>query len=315
MPDIAIIIPCHNEAVTIAKVVADFRRELPDAQIHVFDNCSTDDTASIARGAGAEVHFVPVKGKGSVVRQMFVEVEADVLVMVDGDDTYPSDRVHDLVQPVLANRAAMVVGTRLSRHASNSFRRFHVFGNHLVLSTINFLFKAKLTDTLSGYRAFSREFALTTPILSRGFEVETEITLHALEYNLPVIEIEVPYGERPAGSTSKLNTFRDGARVIASILRLYKDYRPLAFFGILGMLAVLLGIVAGVAVVEDWRRHGNVIGVSRAVFAALALISGSLSLLTGAVLDTVNRRSREVMVLTAGHIVRESRRRLLASSR
>ncbi|MFM7459548.1 MAG: glycosyltransferase, partial [Burkholderiales bacterium] len=230
---IAIIIPCYNEAVTIAKVIRDFRASIPEADIHVFDNLSADGTGDIARAAGAIVHLVPVQGKGAVVRQMFRDIECDIGVMVDGDDTYPADKVRLLIQPVIEGRAEMVVGTRLQKHEDASFRPLHVFGNQLVLRSINTLFGATLSDVLSGYRAFSTRFMSTTPVLSKGFEIETEITLHALEHHMPIVEVPVPYGVRPDGSESKLHTFRDGYRVLKAILWLYKDYRPLFFFGML----------------------------------------------------------------------------------
>lgn len=304
---IAILIPCYNEAITIAKVVADFKREIPEAELHVFDNRSSDGTAAVASQAGAIVHHVPIQGKGAVVRQMFRVVDADVGVMVDGDDTYPAREVRVLLAPVLEGRADMVVGTRLQQHEDASFRPLHVFGNQLVLRSINFLFGAKLTDVLSGYRAFSRRFMTTTPILSRGFEVETEITCHALEHQLPVVEVPVAYGVRPAGSESKLHTFRDGYRVLRTILRLYKDYRPMLFFGVIGVLLIALSAGLGVIIVEEFLTTARA-GPARAALAAGLGLFGALSVATGLVLDTVNRRSRELMVLVTDQLV--SHRRL-----
>jgi glycosyltransferase involved in cell wall biosynthesis len=299
---IAILVPCYNEAITIAKVVTDFKNAMPEAEVHVFDNLSKDGTGQVARDAGAIVHMVPVQGKGAVVRQMFREVDCDIGVMVDGDDTYPSDKIREVIQPVIDGRADMVVGTRLQQHADASFRPLHVFGNQLVLRSINLLFGARLSDVLSGYRAFSWRFMKTTPVLSKGFEIETEITLHALEHHMPVVEVPVPYGVRPEGSESKLHTFRDGYRVLKTILRLYKDYRPLLFFGVIGALLSVCSVALGALIIEEFVAKG-VAGPARAVLAVALGLVGMLSFATGLVLDTVNRRSRELMVLLADQIV------------
>jgi glycosyltransferase involved in cell wall biosynthesis len=302
MTTIAILIPGYNEAVTIAKVIADFKREIPEAAIHVFDNRSADTTAAIARAAGATVHFVATQGKGAVVRQMFRSINADIGVMVDGDDTYPATEVRKLIQPILDGRADMVVGTRLTQHEDTSFRPLHVFGNQLVLRTINVLFGARLSDVLSGYRAFSRLFMTTAPVLSRGFEIETEITCHALEHHLPVIEIPVAYGVRPSGSVSKLHTFRDGYRVLRAILGLFKDYRPLLFFGTIGVLLLSTSVFMGVVIIDEFMLKGRA-GPARAALAAALGLLGSLSFATGLVLDTVNRRSREQMILLTDQVI------------
>lgn len=303
---IAIAVPCYNEAITIAKVIADFREVLPHAEIHVFDNASDDRTGEIARECGAHVHFVAARGKGEAVRAMFRILDHDVIVMVDGDDTYPANRVRELVAPVLEGRAEMVVGTRLEEHGDESFRALHVFGNKLVLRCINTFFRTGLSDVLTGYRAFSRRFVKTMPVLSKGFEIETEITLHALEHRLTILEIPVPYGERPEGSVSKLQTFRDGRRVLGAILGLYKDYRPLEFFGIPGLLLLLAGAALGVLVVQQFLATGQVLGVARALLSVACGILGLVSIATGLILDTVNRRSRELYVLIADHVVRRN---------
>lgn len=300
---IAILIPCYDEAITIGKVVADFKLAIPEADIHVFDNLSKDRTADIARAAGAMVHFVPVQGKGAVVRQMFRELDCDIGIIVDGDDTYPANKVREVMQPIIDGRADMVVGTRLHDHKNASFRPLHVFGNQLVLRVINVLFGAKLSDVMSGYRAFSRRFMTTTPILSNGFEIETEITLHALEHNMPIIEIPVVYGVRPEGSESKLHTLRDGYRVLKTILRLYKDYRPLLFFGAIGGVFVAMSALLGVVILQEFMTLGHV-APARAVLAVALGIVGILSFATGLVLDTVNRRARELMVLISDQLVR-----------
>ncbi len=302
---IAILIPCFNEAITIGKVVADFKVAIPEAEIHVFDNLSTDGTGDIALSAGAVVHLVPVQGKGAVVRQMFRDVECDIGIMVDGDDTYPAAMVRDIMQPVLTGRAEMVVGTRLQKHDDASFRPLHVFGNQLVLRSINLLFGSKLSDVLSGYRAFSNRFMKTTPVLSKGFEIETEITLFALEHNMPIVEVPVPYGVRPEGSESKLHTFRDGYRVIKAIMRIYKDYRPLLFFGAIGGVLLIASAILGAVIVQEFILLGKA-GPARAILAVSLGIGGILSFATGLMLDTVNRRARELMVLISDRVVSKS---------
>jgi len=303
MPTIAVMIPCLNEQQTVGKVVADFRAALPQASIHVFDNRSTDRTAERAREAGAFMHYVPRPGKGHVVREMFREIDADVAVMVDGDDTYPAECVVDLVAPVLAREADMAVGSRLANSQEKSFRSFHKLGNHVVRDAINFAFGAKLTDVLSGYRAFSREFMQSMPVLSRGFEIETEMTAYALAHDMRVLEVPVPYGARADSSPSKLHTFRDGYRVLKTILWLFKDYRPLLFFGSIGAIAIALGVIAGVAVIDEFLRYGRVLGAARAVLAVGSFVVGLLATMTGFVLDTVNRRSRELNVLLFDRLV------------
>lgn len=302
-PSVAVAIPCYNEAITVAKVVEDFRRALPDAQIHVFDNDSSDGTDDAAARAGAIVHFVPARGKGEVVRAIFRELEADVIVMVDGDSTYEASRVHELIAPVIARKAEMAVATRLRESGPESFRTLHVFGNRVVLRSVNMLFGTNLSDVLSGYRAFSRRFVKTMPVLSQGFEVETEITLHALEHRQSIIEVPLPYGARPEGSSSKLKTLQDGRRVLTTLFQLYKNYRPMAFFGILGAVLLAAGMLAGVLVIGEFIDAGKVVGVARAVFAVSCCLLGTVALATGLILDTVNRRARELYVLLADHVV------------
>ncbi len=301
--EIAVAIPCYNEAITVAKVVEDFRRALPEATIHVFDNNSTDGTGEAAARAGAIVHFVSARGKGEAVRAIFRELDADVIVMADGDSTYEAGRVRELIAPVIAREAEMTVATRLRQAGPENFRTFHVFGNRLVLRAINTLFGTNLSDVLSGYRAFSRRFVKTMPVLSRGFEVETEITLHALEHRQPIVEVPLPYGARPEGSASKLNTLQDGRRVLTTLFQLYKDYRPLMFFGIPGAVLLAAGIFAGVLVVGEFIDAGKVAGIARAVFAVSCCLLGTVALATGLILDTVNRRARELYVMLADHVV------------
>lgn len=305
---VAVVVPCYNEATTIAKVVTDFRAALPDATVHVFDNASTDSTASTAEAAGARVTRVPMKGKGNVVRAMFREVDADILLMVDGDDTYPAAHARELLAPVIAGSADMVVGTRLEQHHDGAFRRFHGFGNRLVRGVITRLFGYGISDALSGYRAFNRRFVRSMPVLSQGFEIETEMTVFALANGMTVREIPVPYGMRPVGSHSKLHTFRDGYRVLRTIAFLYKDYRPLRFFGWLALLCLLGGMAAGSIVIGEFATTGKVTHPSTAVLAAALVLSALLSVATGLILDTVNRRSQELMRLLADQVVHAIRK-------
>jgi glycosyltransferase involved in cell wall biosynthesis len=300
---IAVVVPCYNEALTVAKVVRDFRSQLPEAEIFVFDNASTDETARIALDAGARVVAVPARGKGQVVRSMFRLIDADVYLMVDGDDTYPADRARELLAPVLAGDADMVVGTRLETHTDSAFRPLHDFGNRLVCTVISQLFGTRIDDALSGYRAFSRRFVKTMPVLSQGFEIETEITVFALSQAFAVVEVPVPYGSRPAGSHSKLHTFHDGFRVLKTILFLYKDFRPLLFFGLIALFCVLCGLGFGSLVIAEFAATSKVTHPSTAVLSAAFTLLGMLSLSTGLVLDTVNRRAQELQRLLSDQVL------------
>jgi glycosyltransferase involved in cell wall biosynthesis len=302
-PSIDIAIPCFNEATTIAKVVADFRRVCPDAAIHVFDNASTDRSADLALAAGAVVHRVPFRGKGHVVRSIFRKLDADIVVIVDGDDTYPAEEVHRLVAPVATGQADMAVGTRLEEYSQASFRPMHVFGNRLIAGTIGTLFSTDLQDILSGYRAVSRRFRRTSPILSNGFEVETELTVQAIERNLYIVEVPVPYRERPPDSVSKLHTVKDGFRVLLTIFRIYRDFRPLVLFGGLGAIGVLAGLLAGFWVLQEFEQYQRVVGASRAVLAAGLCLSGVVCMTAGFILDSMNRRIRELYMLMADQML------------
>jgi glycosyltransferase involved in cell wall biosynthesis len=308
-PRIAVLVPCHNEALTVAKVVRDFRDALPEATVHVFDNASTDDTAGIARAAGAVVHAVPAKGKGHVVRSMFRDVDADAYLMVDGDDTYPAAHARAVLAPVLAGEADMVVGTRLQQHEAGAFRRFHGFGNDLVRGVLSRLFGTSIADALSGYRAFSARYVRSIPVLSHGFEIETEMTVFALAHGLSLREVPVPYGTRPPGSHSKLHTFRDGYRVLKTIAFLYKDYRPLQVFGLFALGCGLAGLGFGVFALREFALTGLMLHPSTAVLAAALMGVALLSLATGLVLDTVNRRSYELLRLVTDQVVPRSPRK------
>ena len=246
MKTVAILIPCFNESQTIKKVVTDYRAVLPDADIYVYDNNSTDGTADVARASGAIVRYERKQGKGNVIRTMFREIEADCYLMIDGDDTYPASNAKELVSKILDEGYDMAIGDRLSStYFVENKRPFHNTGNVLVRKLVNSFFKGNVTDIMTGYRAFSRIFVKSFPILSKGFEIETEMTIHALDKNFSIISVPVSYRDRPQGSISKLNTVSDGFKVLVTIARLFKDYKPLAFFGVLSavMMAVAFGLL------------------------------------------------------------------------
>lgn len=254
---IAVVIPCHNEEVTIGKVIDDFRRELASAVIYVFDNCSTDATATIATQHGAKVINEPRRGKGFVVENIFSRIDTDFYVMVDGDDTYPADYANKLLEPLMAGDADMVVGARLTEYAEKSFRPLHIFGNNLIRRLVNWMGGVQLTDIMSGYRVFNRRVVERIPVISSGFEVETEMTINMLYYRMKITEVQVPYKCRPAGSTSKLDTLRDGSRVLWKIFTLFRSFKPLTFFGSLGLLFLILGLMAGILPVHDYLTDPN----------------------------------------------------------
>ncbi len=292
--DIAVLIPCHNEAATVGTVVDDFRRELGGARIYVFDNCSTDETAEIAASHGALVIPEPRKGKGYVIESMLDTVSADCYVMVDGDDTYPAEKVGELLAPVIEGRADMAVGARLAEYDSESFRPLHVAGNTLVRRLINWIFSADLTDILSGYRAFSRKVVRRVPVVSSGFEVETELTVQMLYYRLRIVEVQVPYRVRPAGSESKLRTFRDGFRVLWKLFSLFRNFKPLTFFGSMGIVLLVLGVLSGIPPIWDYAAYGYVYHVPLAILAVGLVLLSAVSVTIGLLLHAVNWRFKEM---------------------
>lgn len=295
-PRVAVLVPCYNEAVTIAQVIRDFRAALPDASIHVYDNNSTDGTAGIARAEGAQVRHVGLQGKAQVMRRLFADVDADVYVMVDGDDTYHAASAPRLVQAVLAGGADMVVGVRESTGAA-AYRAGHVFGNRLLTGFLSWLFGRPCKDILSGYRALSRRCVKSFPVLSTGFGIEAELTVHALEMSMPIAELATPYKERPEGSVSKLSTWSDGSRVLWTILRLYVAERPLPFYGLASALFAAVALVLAAPLLGTYLETGLVPRFPTAILATgLALLS-ALSLTTGLVLDTVTRGRREKKML------------------
>lgn len=294
---IAVVIPCYQEELTIGKVVRDFRRELPQARIIVYDNNSTDRTVEEALKADAEVRREKRQGKGWVVAAMFREVDADILVMVDGDDTYDPTAVHALIQPILSGEADTTVATRLVNFGSGSFRKLHISGNRWVCSIINWMFPSGVTDIFSGYRAFSREAMANIPVTAHGFDVETELTLQALYRGLMLKEIEAPYGARPQGSFSKLRTFADGSAVLLKLFLMIKSYKPLTFFGSIALLLLAIGVGVGVKPVLASFGHAGTVSVPLVVIALGLVLLSSLSLALGLLLNSVNLRLLELETL------------------
>jgi glycosyltransferase involved in cell wall biosynthesis len=290
---IAVLIPCHNEELTVAEVVTAFRAELPQARVYVFDNNSTDHTAARALAAGATLMSEPRQGKGFVVQSMFRRVDADVYVMVDGDGTYPASEVARLIDPILKDEADMVVGSRLHSGTSSEFRSINRWANRLVLAVLNSMFRVKLTDILSGYRAFNRKFVKTLPVFGGGFEIETELTIKAVARGYRIVEIPTALTSRPAGSHSKIKFFRDGFLILNTILALFRDYKPLTFFGTTGVILLLLSFIPGLAVVFEFVKRHTIVRPILAIFAVGVFLCGLLSISVGLVLHSIARRSQE----------------------
>ena len=295
MDKIAVLIPCYNESRTIEKVVTDFKRVLPEATIYVYDNNSTDGTDELARGAGATVRYEYRQGKGNVLRRMFRDIDADCYLMVDGDDTYPAESARSLCAPILAGEADMVVGDRLSNgtYAQQNARAFHGFGNDLVRAMIRWIYGYGFEDVMTGYRAMSRPFVKTFPVLSEGFQIETELSIHAVDRRWRIADVPVEYRNRPEGSVSKLNTVRDGLKVIAMIGTLFKDYRPLKFFSLVALLFCIGGLCAGIPVVTEYLATGLVPRFPTAILAVALMFMAALSLATGFILDAVAKVERK----------------------
>ena len=284
---IAVLIPCYNESKTIAKVVADYRAALPEADIYVYDNNSTDHTDEIARQAGAIVRYEYRQGKGNVIRTMFREIEADCYLMIDGDDTYPAESAREMVDLVLNKKVDMVVGDRLSAtyYAENK-RPFHNLGNRLVKRLVNTIFKGDVRDIMTGYRAFSYQFAKSFPVLSQGFEIETEMTIHALHRNMQVENVIIDYRDRPAGSESKLNTYSDGFRVLRTIARLYKNYRPFGFFSTLAAVLGIISLCFLAPVLGEYFATGLVPRFPTLIVCACVLVAALLLFISGVILSS-----------------------------
>jgi len=293
---VAVLVPCYNEERAIAKVVADFRAALPDAAVYVYDNNSTDRTVEAARGAGAVVRRETYQGKGHVVRRMFNDVEADVYVLVDGDATYDAPSAPAMIAKLLEERLDMVVAARVDRETA-AYRRGHRAGNRLLTGFVAHMFGRSFTDILSGYRVFSRRFVKSFPILSGGFEIETELTIHALELELPVREVATPYYSRPIGSVSKLSTYSDGFRILWTVLKLYRAERPLSLFGAFGIALGIMSIGLAIPIVITYVQQGLVPRLPTAVLSTGLMLLGFLSIACGLILDTVTRGRRELKLL------------------
>ncbi len=299
----AILLPCYNEALTIEKVVEDFRRELPDAMVYVYDNNSSDESARLAERAGATVRFVAQQGKGHVVRRMFQEIDADVYVLADADDTYPAEDVHALIKPVADGVADMVCGDRLSStYMTENKRPGHNFGNVLVCGLVKRLWGQKVHDVMTGYRVFSRRFVKTCPVLSNGFELETEMTLHTLDKRMSLKEIPIQYRDRPKGSFSKLNTVGDGIRVLKTIFNMFRFYRPLAFFSVIGIALATLASAMMIPVLSDYFATGLVPRYPTLICACFLLSASLLSFGIALILDAVKKQSDQAFELTLANV-------------
>lgn len=293
MDKIAVLIPCYNEAQTIEKVITDVQHFLPEAVIYVYDNNSTDATAEIAQKAGAVVRFEHQQGKGNVIRRMFREIDARCYLMIDGDDTYPLDCAREMVDRVLTHNADMVVGDRLSStYFTENKRPFHNFGNSLVRGSINYLFHSNIKDIMTGYRAFNYLFVKTFSVLSKGFEIETEMTIHAVHNNMQVENVIVDYRDRPAGSESKLNTYTDGFRVIRMIIRLFKNYKPLAFFGLISLLLLLLSVGFFVPILLEYFKTHLVLRFPTLFVCGFTALAAIQSLFAGLILSNMSEKNR-----------------------
>jgi len=290
---IVVLIPCFNEETTIEKVIKDFKKFIPEAEVIVFDNNCTDQTSFLAKKAGAKIIKENRQGKGFVVASMFQKVKADYYILVDGDDTYSAKHVWELLKPVMENNADMTVASRFNNYSEKSFRPLHVFGNNLVKFLVNWIFANNLTDIMSGYRAYNKNLVETVPIFSTGFEVETEMTIRVLDYGFRIEEVPIPYKERPQGSFSKLRTFHDGTRVLKEIARIAKIYKPLTFFGIIGLIFLFTGGLTGISVLLDYLEDGYVNKVPTAILSTGLMLLGFGSIGIGILLNSLNYRFRE----------------------
>ena len=293
--EIAVLVPCYNEELTIAKVVTNFKKVLPEATIYVYDNNSKDDTDKVALKAGAVVYYEYRQGKGNVIRSMFRNIDADCYIMIDGDNTYPADHAREIANLILENKADMVIGDRLSStYFTENKRAFHNFGNKAVRFLINKLFKNNVKDIMTGYRGFNKEFVKTFPIQAKGFEIETEMTINALDKNMRIKEIPVNYRDRPYGSKSKLNTIPDGIKVIKTIFSLFKDYMPLKFFGIFSFLTLTISVILFIPVFIEFFQTGLVLKFPTLFVSLVFLLIAVFSFFTGIILDVVNKKNRQL---------------------
>ncbi len=295
---IAVLIPCYNEAKTIEKVVKDYKSVLPNADIYVYDNNSNDKTDEIAKKAGAIVRYEYRQGKGNVIRTMFREIDADCYLMIDGDDTYPKENAKEMCNLVLSGKADMVIGDRLSStYFTENKRPFHNLGNKTVRFLINKLFKNNIKDIMTGYRAFSYEFVKSFPVLSKGFEIETEMTIHAVDKNFKLIEVPVTYRDRPEGSVSKLNTYSDGFKVLKTIATLFKEYKPAAFFNIISIICLIIALILGIPVVVEYFNTGLVPRFPTLIVSGTALLVALLLCITGIILQVIVKKHKQLYEL------------------
>lgn len=294
MSKIAVLIPCYNESKTIEKVIKDYKKALPEADIYVYDNNSKDGTDKIAKKAGAIIKYEYRQGKGNVIRTMFREIEADCYLMIDGDDTYPAENAREMCDLILSGKADMVVGDRLSStYFTENKRPFHNFGNRIVRWLINKLFKNNIKDIMTGYRAFSYEFVKGFPVLSKGFEIETEMTIHAVDKNFKIVEIPVTYRDRPEGSVSKLNTYSDGLKVLKTIATLFKEYKPMGFFGIIAIILAILSLVLMIPIFIEYFKTKLVLRYPTLIVGCFILLTAILSLMCGIILQVIVKKDRQ----------------------
>ena len=314
MEKIAVLIPCYNEAQTIAKVVTDVRQALPEATVYVYDNNSTDRTVELARAAGAKIGYEYRQGKGNVIRRMFREIDAECYLMVDGDDTYPMDCARKMVDQVLTHNADMVVGDRLSStYFSENKRPFHNFGNSLMRFGINKLFRTDIKDIMTGYRAFSYEFVKTFPVFSKGFEIETEMTIHAVNYSMQVENVVVEYRDRPEGSVSKLNTYSDGMKVIHTMLQLYKNYKPFRFCGAICFVLVLVALILMIPIISAYFQTGLVPRFPTLIVCGFLTLAGIQAFFAGMILDVMAAKDRRDFEYRLTRIRTEKKRNMEAA--
>lgn len=294
MDNIAILIPCYNEAQTIEKVIKDFKAVLPEAVIYVYDNNSSDDTAQIAKSAGAVVRHEYQQGKGNVIRRMFRDIDARCYIMTDGDDTYPADNAREMADAVLNKNVDMVVGDRLSStYFQENKRPFHNFGNSVVRWSINTLFHSDIKDIMTGYRAFSYQFVKSFPVLSQGFEIETEMSIHAVDKNMYLENIVIEYRDRPEGSESKLNTYSDGFKVIFTIIKLLRTYKPMFFFGLIALIFIALGVGFMIPIIIEFVQTGLVPKIPTLIVSCISILIGIVSFFSGMILQTITWKNRQ----------------------
>lgn len=311
MDKIAVLIPCYNEEKTIEKVVKDFKKELPESVIYVYDNNSSDRTAELAKKAGAVVRNEYMQGKGNVIRRMFRDIDAECYIMIDGDDTYPAESSREMVDLVLEKNVDMVVGDRLSStYFSENKRMFHNFGNSLVRKSINVLFNNDIKDIMTGYRAFSYEFVKTFPILSKGFEIETEMSIHAVDKNMYVENVVIDYRDRPQGSESKLNTYSDGMKVLKTIFRLYRIYKPISFFGLISAIMAVISIGFFIPIFITYVKIGLVPNFPTLIVCGFIMIASIQSFFAGLMLNTILQKNRQDFEMKLQEASKEKRREL-----